>query len=161
MPLPSPGIEDRDLLEHFLDVQRAALAMSLDGLREEEARSRLVPSLTTALGLVKHAAVVERVWFHSRVGGIPRAQLGLPDDLDASFLVGPADTIDGVRNDFLAACAHSRHVSAAHSLEASFPWRGAPVSLRFIYLHMTAELARHAGHADILVEQLTSRRRAP
>jgi len=54
----------------------------------------------------------------------------------------------------LAACQHSRQVAEAHALDEQFPWHQGSVSLRFIYAHMIAELARHAGHCDVLVEQL-------
>jgi hypothetical protein len=49
---------------------------------------------------------------------------------------------------------HSRAVAAAHEVDEQFPWHHGPVSLRFVDVHMIAELARHAGHGDILAEQL-------
>lgn len=145
---------ERAMLERMLDVQRDELARLLSEVDDTAARTRLVPSLTTPLGLVKHATFVERVWFHSRVAGVPRAELGLPDTIDESFLLEPEDTVDSVLGAFLAACEHSREVATAHDLDEQFPWHQGPVSLRFVYVHMIAELARHAGHGDILVEQL-------
>ena len=145
---------ERALLETMLDVQREEVARLLSDLDDTAARARLVPSLTTPLGLVKHATFVEKVWFHSRVAGVPRAELGLPDTVDESFVLDPEDTVDSVREGFLAACERSRQVAAGHHLDEQFPWHQGPVSLRFIYAHMIAELARHAGHGDILVEQL-------
>lgn len=138
----------------MLDIQREEMARLLSEVNDTAARARLVPSLTTPLGLVKHATFVEKVWFHSRVAGVPRAELGLPDTIEVSFTLEPADTVDSVREAFLAACEHSREVAAGHNLDEQFPWNQGPVSLRFIYGHMIAELARHAGHGDILVEQL-------
>lgn len=145
---------ERAMLERMLDVQREELARLLSEVDDTAARARLVPSLTTPLGLVKHATFVEKVWFHSRVAGVPRAELGLPDTVEESFVLGPEDSVDSVRRAFLASCEHSREVAAAHDLDEQFHWHQGPVSLRFIYGHMIAELARHAGHADILVEQL-------
>ena len=69
-------------------------------------------------------------------------------------MLEPEDTVDSALGAFHAACRRSREVAAAHDLDEQFPWHRGPVSLRFIYLHMIAELARHAGHGDILVEQL-------
>ncbi|QZY28491.1 DinB family protein [Nocardioides coralli] len=147
---------ERVLLDGMLDAQRDEIARLLDQVDDTAARARLVPSLTTPLGLVKHATFVEQVWFHSRVAGVPRAELGLPATVDDSFVLGSEDTVDAVRTAFLTACAHSRVVAEAHDLDERFPWHEGPVSLRYVYLHVIAELARHAGHGDILVEQLAA-----
>lgn len=142
------------MLEGMLDRQRDEIVGILVDLDDEAARARLVPSLTTPLGLVRHATFAERVWFQSRVAGVPRAELGLPDTVDESFVPAPEDTVESVREAFLAACRRSREIAAEHALDEQFPWYERAVSLRYIYGHMIAELARHAGHGDILVEQL-------
>ena len=142
------------MLEWMLDEQRTEIAALLDDVNEEQARRRLVPSLTTLLALVQHATFVERVWFHHRVGGVPRAELGLPDTIDESFRTSGATTTQAVLADFRLACEGSRRIAAGHHLDEEFPWRRGPVTLRFIYLHMIEELARHAGHGDILREQI-------
>jgi uncharacterized damage-inducible protein DinB len=149
---------ERTLLEGMLDVQRQEICRLLEDLDEHEARASLVPSLTTLLGLVKHATFVEKVWFHARVAGVPRAAVGLPDTIDESFVLDPRDTVAAVLEEFTAACTHSRAVAAEHDLDEEFPWHQGPVTLRFVYAHMVAELARHAGHGDILAEQLRARR---
>ena len=64
--------------EAFLDEHRRALHDSLDGLTEEQARRSLVPSRTTLLGLVKHAAFVEKVWFDEAITCRSRADIGIP-----------------------------------------------------------------------------------
>jgi hypothetical protein len=148
---------ERGVLEGLLDVQREQIAGILDGLDETDARARLVPSLTAPLSLVKHATFAERVWFHSRVGGVSRADLGLPETVEESWVLTPEDTVASVREGFLAACEHSRRVAAGHDLDEEFEWHVGPVNLRYMYAHMIAELARHAGHGDILVEQLKAR----
>ncbi|GHD03894.1 DinB family protein [Zhihengliuella salsuginis] len=142
----------------MLELQREAIDGLLEDLSDDEARLRLVPSLTTPLGLVKHAAFVERVWFAHRVGGGDRRALGLPDAVDDTFRLGPDDTIGSVRADFAAACARSRDIAAEHDLDERFTWREKTVTLRFVYLHMIREFARHAGHGDILAEQIRARR---
>jgi uncharacterized damage-inducible protein DinB len=149
---------DRRLLELQVDAQRAEIAGLLDELTEDEARRRLVPSLTTVLGLVKHAIFVEQVWFHSRVAGVGRHELGIPDDIDDSFRLGADDTVTSVLEAYDEACAHSRAVAAEHDLEEAFPWRSGEVTLRFILTHLVQELARHAGHGDILREQIVAAR---
>ena len=117
-----------------------------------------MPSLTTPLALVKHATFVEKVWFHARVAGVPRKEIGLPDTVDESFLLDPEDTVESVRAAHRAAYERSREIAAGHELDDEFEWHGNPVSLRFIYAHMIQELARHAGHGDILVEQIRAGR---
>jgi hypothetical protein len=54
---------ERELLNGFLDYHRQVVSGKLRGLSENDARRRLVPSATTPIGLVKHAAAVERAWF--------------------------------------------------------------------------------------------------
>ena len=149
---------DRDLLEQMLDTQRAEIAALLADVSEEEARARLVPSLTTLLGLVKHAAYVERIWFGHRIGGHSLADLGAPPTIDASFTLDNGDTIAAVLTDFEAACGESRLVAAEHGLAEVFAWRKGPVSLGFIYAHLIQEYARHCGHGDIVREQLMAQR---
>ena len=143
------------MLAWVLDRQREEIAGLLSEIDETAARAPLVPSLTTPMGLVKHATFVEQVWFHSRVTAVRRSELGLPETVDESFVLVPDDTVDSVRAGFLAACERSREIAAVHpELDEQFPWHGGAESLRFVYVHMIAELARHAGHGDILVEQL-------
>ena len=146
---------ERDLLEAFLNANRAEIRGLLDGVTEAQARERLVPSLTTLIGLVKHAAFVERVWFEVTLGGATRAELGLPQDIDATFTLAATDTIDTIRASYDEAIAHADAIAQQHGLDdhAQHHRLGA-VSLRWIYLHLIEELARHAGHGDILKEQL-------
>jgi Protein of unknown function (DUF664) len=59
---------EREQIESFLHDNRVEIVGLLHGLTEEQARRRLVPSPTTLLGLVKHAAFAERVWFDVALG---------------------------------------------------------------------------------------------
>jgi hypothetical protein len=146
---------EREQLEAFLEDNRAAMAATLDGLTEEQARRGLVPSLTTPLGLVKHAAYVERMWFQFSLLGRTRAELGLPEDADDSFRPTADDSIASIAVDFAAACDESRAAAAGYGLDdLALHNRRGPLTLRWVYVHMVEELARHAGHADILREQI-------
>ncbi len=142
-------------MQVFIDEHRLALAASLDGLTEEQARRRLVGSKTTLLGLVKHAAFAERVWFGETIGLRPRAEMGLVATPDESFDLDPADTIASVLADYHRACADSRATAATLTLDtvATGNRRG-PLPVRWIYLHLLREVAQHCGHADILREQV-------
>jgi hypothetical protein len=144
-------------LETFLDEHRAALRGCLDDLTEEQARRRLVPSLTTLLGLVKHATFAERVWFGEAITGRPRQEMGLPPRAADAFVLSEQDTIVSVRSAHDDACAASRRATADLGLDdVVHGHRFGPLPLRWIYLHALREFAQHCGHADILREQILS-----
>lgn len=128
--------EERPTIEGMVDAQRAEIAGLLEDLTEHEARQRLVPSLTTVLGLVAHATFVEKVWFHHRVGGRSREEVGIPDSVEESFVLSEENTIGSVLADYHAACERSRAIAAEHELDEQFRGHHGPVSLRFIYAHM-------------------------
>jgi hypothetical protein len=141
--------------EAFIDEHRANLAASLDGLTEEQARRRLVPSRTTLLGLVKHGTFVERVWFGEGVERLTRAEMGIPATPDESFVLEGGDTIESVRAAYAWACTESRRAVAEMTLDdLVLGNRRGPLPLRWVYLHVLRELAQHCGHADILREQV-------
>ena len=143
--------------EAFLDEHRSKLSRCLDGLTEEQARRSLVPSRTTLLGLVKHAAFLEKVWFDEAVTCRSRAEIGIPATPDESFILQDDDTIATVRQAHREACEASRRATSTLELDDLLLGnRRGPVPLRWVYLHMLRELAQHCGHADILREQLTS-----
>jgi hypothetical protein len=80
---------------------------------------------------------------------------GAGTDPDAEFRLEPGDTVERLLTDYQEACAWSRATAAGHALDDVAPHvRMGEVSLRWIYVHMIEETARHAGHADILREQL-------
>jgi hypothetical protein len=147
---------ERETLELFLEYHREALSGKLRGLSEEDARRRLVPSLTTLLGLVSHAAAVERNWFQHYLGGKPREEIaGNARGDDPSWDVDADKTIAGVIAEFESACAASRQIAAGFALDHTVPHDElGRVSLRFIYVNILTEYARHAGHADIIREQI-------
>ena len=146
---------EREQIEAFVGDARREIVDLLDGLTEEQARRRLVPSKTSLLSLVKHATFVERVWFPVAFEGRTREELGLPDDVDESFDLDDSDTVVAVRAGYLAAVADAERIAAAYTLDdVALHNRRSPLSLRWIYLHLIRELARHAGHGDILREQI-------
>ena len=149
----------RQRLEELIDEHRRALTASLDGLSEEQARRSLVPSLTTPLGLVKHATFVEKVWFDEAVTGRSRAEIGIPVTVDESFTLTPDDTIASITAAHLDACAASRAAVTHLGLDDHVSGnRRGPLPLSWIYLHVLRELAQHCGHADILREQVLASR---
>lgn len=133
------------------------LEHSLDGLTEEEARRRLVPSRTTLLGLVKHVTYVEQVWFDQALTGRSLREIGAPPTPDRSFVLRQSDTIHSVRDAYAAACADSRLLVRDLNMEDEVTGRGRR-AVWAIYAHMLRELAQHCGHADILREQVLAAR---
>jgi len=123
---------ERAVLETFLDLYRDAIIRKVRGVSDEAARLRLVGSATTLGGIVKHLHWVELEWFQR---------------------VLARRSVERLLAGYEAACATSRATAAAHALDDVAPhFRMGEVSLRWIYVHMIEETARHAGHADILRE---------
>src|SRR5690349_6963493 len=143
--------DERTQLEAFVEEYRTSLESTLDGLTDEQARSRLVPSATTLLGLLKHATWMQRVWFEECIGGRTRTELGLVQGPEQSFQLADDDTITSVTAAHRQACATARVVVAGFSLDAVVTGhRAGPRTVHWVYLQVLRELAQHCGHADIL-----------
>lgn len=154
-PFDVPLEDERTQLDAFVEEYRRAVDAALDGLTEEQARRRLVPSATTLLGLLKHVTWMQRVWFEECVGGTSRRELGLVPSPDASFRLADADTVASVTAAHRDACATARAVVADLPLDTVVTGhRAGPRTLRWVYLQVLRELAQHCGHADILREQV-------
>ncbi len=149
---------EKDLLRAKLDEARGALLWKLDGLGEYELRRPMTPTGTNLLGLVKHTASVELDYF-GRVFGRPTG-IPLPwfaDDAEPNAdMWAPADQTSA-EIIALSRAAAERTAATIDALdldaEGTVPWWARnPVTLRQIIVHVTAEYARHAGHADIVRE---------
>jgi hypothetical protein len=117
----------------------------------------LVPSKTTLLGLVKHVTFVEGVWFDQAVTGRTYAAIGIATTPERSFTLRKSDTISSVQAEYRCRCERSRRTMAALEPDDMVDGRGArPVWA--LQLQVLRELAQHAGHADILREQILERR---
>jgi len=155
IPHITTGVE-RQLLESTLDRNRAELVNTVRGLPDIDARRRLVASMTTPIGLLKHAAVAERIWFQHILGGVPERECGGGTTAgDTSFIVDGDETLADVIAEFESASERSRAIAAQFDLDEirTHPHLG-EVNLRFIYLLAIEDFARHAGHGDILREQI-------
>jgi hypothetical protein len=145
---PQTGAEEKATLLGFLEYLRRAIAAKAEGVPDPQIRTAGVPSGTNLLGLVKHLAYVERFYF-----------LGEDvDDWDATLRPTSEETIDGVLADYREAVRRANHViNACTDLTQPAPKapRGRSVpSMRWVLVHMIEETGRHAGHADILREQI-------
>jgi uncharacterized damage-inducible protein DinB len=155
----APDIADeRTMLEGWLNWHRDTLLHKCAGLTAEQLKTASVePSNLTLLGLVRHMTEVERGWFRVRFAG---EQLDYryctPDNLDGDFDdVAKADAEADLAA-FHAEVKACDAAAAGHSLEETFvhPRTNQERNLRWIYVHMVEEYARHNGHADLIRERI-------
>ena len=161
-PAPPPDVDgplagaERQMLEAYLASERATLRAICAGLDGEQLALRSAPPSTLSLlGIVRHLAKVERVWFRQRVAGEEIEPMYAADrGKDADFNDTDASAAE---SDFARFDEEIRRADAAAadvSLDHTFVLRGETYSLRMVYLHMIAEYARHNGHADLLRESI-------
>ena len=160
-PLPEDVTEpepEKETLEGFLDYYRAVIVRKMAGLSLEDASRPLVSSGTSLLGVVKHLGYVERGWFQSGIEGKTFDVPWTDEDPDADFRIDPGETIEGIVAWYDEQCALARRIVAAAPgldvLEARIREGRPRRSLRWILVHMIEETARHAGHMDIIREQI-------
>ena len=145
--------DERELLVRFLDFQRDTLLWKVSGLTEEQLRAPGTPSGTSLLGLVKHLAYVERLWFQRRFLGRAAFVPWHSGDPDADFRIEPGETPEAVVSFYRAEVDESRRITAdTASLDTLARDVSRPITLRWILIHMIEETARHVGHADIMRE---------
>jgi uncharacterized damage-inducible protein DinB len=156
---PGLQVDERDMLNGWLEHHRGILLWKCEGLTDDQLRRRSVPPSTMSLlGLIRHMTDVERGWFQQVFLGEDVPDLyPTPDDPDGDFNgVGDADVADAFRA-FEAECEASRQaVAAASDLDVlskqGSSRTGELFSLRWVVTHMIEEYARHNGHADLLRE---------
>ncbi len=151
--LPTVASE-RDALSSWLEFHRVELLSKLEGLTEEQADQRVVGSLTTLHGLVRHLTKVEHVWFVTVLTrGEDPAPFGWPEIRDGDFRLDDSEGLAADVAGYLAACERSREIFAGVSLdEIRQHHRLGDVDVRWVMLHMIEEYAQHNGHADIIRE---------
>jgi uncharacterized damage-inducible protein DinB len=156
--------ERADILE-TLAKHRGFLRQTVQGMTDEEARMRPTTSELCLGGLIKHVTRVEESWAEFIVAG--PARQGPPDEgayeaHAAGFRMEESETLDDLLREYDDVASRTdRLVSSLPSLDASHPlpeapWfpPGARWSARRVLLHIVAETAQHAGHADILRESI-------
>jgi uncharacterized damage-inducible protein DinB len=155
---PVAGTE-KDVLGGFLDHYRQTLVDICDGLSEEQLRRPMVPSGTSLLSIVKHLAYVERGWFQEIIANEPYDYPFDVNDPEADFRIEDGETREQILDLYRAACARSRQAFDEASLDdlVENPNRRADYNVRWVVVHMIEQTARHAGHADIIREQLDGR----
>jgi Protein of unknown function (DUF664) len=165
MYAPTPHDELQGIVR-YVEQQLDAIRAAIIGLTEEQARQRPCRSTLSLGGLIKHATYGMRGAIERLTGdGQPRTEI---DEAafaayQASFALSPDETavealtaFDGTRVAYIAALASAD--PSAPTIEDPAPWFGIfenrPARGRYFLVHQIEELARHAGHADILREQI-------
>jgi hypothetical protein len=157
-----PALSDeRTMLDGWLDFHRQTLLVKCAGLTPEQLKSPSVePSGLTLLGLVRHMAEVERYWFRRNVAGEQVPDLYRRPDLRHADLddVAEADAEADFAT-YLSELEHTRRAVAGRSLDEKVihPRSNNEISLRWLYVHMIEEYARHNGHADLIRERIDGR----
>jgi hypothetical protein len=159
------GISECDRLQHFLDQQRNAVLAIIEGLGEAQLHTPVFPSGWTPIGLIRHLAGAEAMWFQWVVlGAQPQVTWddGIDDppyDPEAPFTTEHSSA--AVIEQYRRQCEMSNEILQSRDLHTALlgdhglDWPEEPITdLRWVVLHMIEETARHAGHLDAARELL-------
>jgi uncharacterized damage-inducible protein DinB len=153
--LPPPSVApEREALAGWLDFHRTGLLAKLEGLTAEQADRRVVPSLNTLHGLVRHLTKVEFLWFAGLIAGLDEpAPFGWPERRDGDYALDDGASLEDDVARYLAACERSREIFGGVGLdEVRAHGRLGEIDVRWVMIHMIEEYAQHNGQADILRE---------
>lgn len=162
---PPLTADERGQLTGWLDLQRSFVRMKCEGLSEEDAHRKLLPTspLMTMAGVVAHLRWNEYSWFQLNLMGVPNTgQTPWTEGghVDAEMFVDDIP-LGQLLDEYDAECAQSNETIAALSLDTveqgPYAANGEAASLRYILCHMIEETARHVGHMDIIRELVDGR----
>ncbi|MGI5356602.1 DinB family protein [Streptomyces sp. CA-252508] len=153
--------DERGALLNFIEAQRGAVRRSVLGLTEEQAASRPSASELSLSGLLKHVAETELGWLRLAQQQ-PNERQRTEETWADGFRLERDETIRGVLAFWDGVAKETEELlRTVPSLDDTFPLPDAPwypkdarVSMRWLGMHLVEEIARHAGHADIIRESL-------
>jgi uncharacterized damage-inducible protein DinB len=148
---------ERELLEGYLNFYRTTLLHKCAGLTGEQLAGRAAPpSNLSLLGLIRHLAKVERIWFRIHFAGDDPAEPLFAPELgkDADFELIDASRAQQEYEQLVEEWSLSDKAAAGRSFDERFTFKGEESSLRMIYVHLIGEYARHCGHADMIRERV-------
>ena len=141
-----------------LDWYRGVAPGKLRGLTDADAMCSIEPSGLSLLGIVKHLAWAERLWFRWRFAGEDLPGVDLGGDNSPTFCLAPGDTIATVFAEYHTETESARRIVGSATSLDELAVRDHPlfglVNLRWILVHLIDETARHTGHLDIMRQQL-------
>jgi hypothetical protein len=148
-------LNERQMLEAWLEFHRMTLLLKCEGLDDAARKALPVPTSKLSLhGLMRHMAEVERSWFRRTLLREPDAPRIFADEAIQDSELVPLDNANW-ECDLLtwqAECEASRRAAGDHNLDDIGIRQGEPCPMRWIYVHMIEEYARHNGHADLIRE---------
>ncbi len=151
-------IDERTALINVLDAQRIGLIRKVEDVDDVAARRTPTASSLCLLALLKHATTWEERWFAVIMAGRSADDEWpevLPDPLDADLVVDENDAVEEWLARYRARIEESNEIAVSMKLDAACARPDLiECNLRYTLLHMIAETARHAGHADIVRESL-------
>jgi uncharacterized damage-inducible protein DinB len=149
---------EKESLQASLDRHRDVVLWKLDGLDDEQLRRPMVASGTNLIGLVKHLASVEYLWFCDTFGRPSDAIAFDETDPEAEMRAAPGETTADIVAYYRRARAASDTTINELDLDATgTAWSGETVSLRWVLIHMIEETLRHLGHLDVIRELIDGR----
>jgi len=160
-----PVADERDGLLKYLAQQRLGIRYAAFGLTEEQIRLTPTRSALCLGGLIKHVTAMERGWVDTMLQRVPDQSVEqAAQQYGTDFVVTDEDTLQSLLADH-AACATETEQAVAGITDLGqpvpvpqdAPWYPKDVeawSVRWVLLHLIEEIARHAGHADIIREQV-------
>jgi len=162
MPGQAPPLADeRELLLAFISQQRDGIRNAAFGLTDEQARLAPSTSPLSVGGLVKHAIDMEQGWIDMV---LQRNREASATHYEDNFRLGPderlADVLaryDEVARETEAIIRKIDDLSQPVPVPKGVPWYPDDIdawSVRWVLLHLIEEIARHAGHADIVRESI-------
>ncbi|MGH8794035.1 MAG: DinB family protein [Stackebrandtia sp.] len=151
-----PTVDERDNLLKYVAQQRDTFRYIAHGLTDEQARLTPTAGELSIGGLIKHIAQMERNWLAHVEGREHNA------GYEGGFTMGPDETLEGLLADLVAAGEETERAVAKLDLDHPVPVPPAPWfpkdvkawSLRWVLGHLIEEMARHAGHGDIVRETI-------
>jgi len=157
---PDPPFLDleRPALEAWLEFYRQTLPFKVGGLNADQLCRRSVPPSTLNLiGVVRHLSKVERYWFGTIAAGTEGGFLYCESDPDGDFnQTDPSTAMADLQRHADEVAAARSHAATITDLDQPLPGlrHGERVNLRWVFLHMIEEYARHLGHVDLLREAI-------
>ncbi|MEV0491354.1 DinB family protein [Streptomyces atratus] len=156
--------DERGALLSFVETQRGAIRRSLLGLTEEQAASRPSASELSLSGLLKHVAETELNWLRLAQQR-PNEKARTEETWADSFRLVGGETVPEMLEFWAKVAAETEEfIHSVESMNDTFPLPEAPwfpkderCSMRWLLVHLVEEIARHAGHADIIRESLDGR----